>query len=99
MARLLRYLDDELYVQYGGLCLYGGPDYPEFRDDESEALHYTATLHLEAWDAEPADPGCTTIMCLARALQSGLWVGGPGSVSVGSSSRRGGRTWGTARSW
>ncbi|MBE3012275.1 hypothetical protein IL992_24210 [Microbispora sp. NEAU-D428] len=57
MARLIRYLDDELYVQYGGLCIYGGTDCPEFRDDESEALHYTATLHLEAWDAEPSEPG------------------------------------------
>ncbi|MGI5286730.1 hypothetical protein ACQEVF_25790 [Nonomuraea polychroma] len=26
MARLLRHLDDELYVQYGGLCLYGSTD-------------------------------------------------------------------------
>ncbi|SDK00498.1 hypothetical protein [Nonomuraea jiangxiensis] len=57
MARQVRYLDDELYVQYGGLCVHGGTDCPEFRDDESEALHYTATLHLEAWDAEPPDPG------------------------------------------
>ncbi|MGI5286738.1 hypothetical protein ACQEVF_25835 [Nonomuraea polychroma] len=57
MAHLLCYLDDELYVQYGGLCLYGSTDCPEFRDEESEALHYTATLHLEAWDAEPPDPG------------------------------------------
>ncbi|MEU8278791.1 hypothetical protein ACFYOK_34810 [Microbispora bryophytorum] len=57
MARLLRHLDDELYVQYGALCIYGTPDIPELRDEESEALHYTAALHLEAWDAEPPDPG------------------------------------------
>ncbi|MFF3443267.1 hypothetical protein [Streptosporangium sp. NPDC002721] len=57
MARLLRHLDDELYVQYGRICLYGGTDCPEFRDDESEARYYTATLRLEAWDAEPPDPG------------------------------------------
>jgi hypothetical protein len=48
LARQLRHLDDELYVQYRGLCLYGSTDCPEFRDDESEAYHYTATLHLEA---------------------------------------------------
>ncbi|MEV4321141.1 hypothetical protein AB0J37_02815 [Microbispora rosea] len=57
MARLLRYRDDELYVQYGGLCVYGGTGCPEFRDDELETLHYTATVRLEAWDAEPPDPG------------------------------------------
>ncbi|MEN3536470.1 hypothetical protein AAH991_15250 [Microbispora sp. ZYX-F-249] len=57
MARMIRHLDEELYVQYGGLCVYGGTDCPEFRDGESEALHYTATLRLEAWDAEPPAPG------------------------------------------
>ncbi|MBD3139539.1 hypothetical protein [Microbispora bryophytorum] len=57
MARLLRHLDDELYVQYGALCIYGTPDVPELRDEESEALHYTAALHLQAWDAEPPAPG------------------------------------------
>ncbi|MEV4461051.1 hypothetical protein [Microbispora sp. NPDC049633] len=53
---MIRHLDEELYVQYGGLCVYGGTDCPVFRDDESEALHYTATLRLEAWDAEPPAP-------------------------------------------
>ncbi|WP_169978987.1 hypothetical protein [Microbispora sp. H10836] len=57
MARMIRHLDEELYVQYGGLCVYGGTECPEFRDDELEALHYTATLQLEAWDAEPPDAG------------------------------------------
>ncbi|WP_336214113.1 hypothetical protein [Nonomuraea sp. LPB2021202275-12-8] len=54
---MLRHLDEELYVQYGGLCIYGGTDCPEFRDDEVEVLHYTAALRLEAWDEEPPDPG------------------------------------------
>ncbi|GAA2208459.1 hypothetical protein GCM10009850_039170 [Nonomuraea monospora] len=52
MARLLRHLEEELYVQ-GGLALYGGTDCPEFRDRESEADYYTAAIRLEAWDAEP----------------------------------------------
>jgi hypothetical protein len=57
LARLLRHLDDEIHVHYGMLCFYGGTDCLEFRDEESEALHYTTPFRLEAWDAEPPDPG------------------------------------------
>ncbi|MFD0468787.1 hypothetical protein ACFQ0B_11060 [Nonomuraea thailandensis] len=57
MARLLRRLEEELYVQYSRICVYGATGCPEFRDDEPEMYHATATVHSEAWDAEPPDPG------------------------------------------
>ncbi|WP_143653384.1 hypothetical protein [Streptosporangium subroseum] len=65
-ARLLRHLDDEIHVHYGKLGFYGGTDYLEFCDEESEALHYTTPLRLETWDAEPPDPGSSwkPIACL-----------------------------------
>ncbi|YCK33482.1 hypothetical protein ACNF49_05095 [Actinomadura sp. ATCC 39365] len=57
VARMLRHLDEELYVQYGQLCLYGGTECPEFTDEESESYHANVTVHLEAWDDEPPEPG------------------------------------------
>ncbi|UBU13532.1 hypothetical protein [Nonomuraea gerenzanensis] len=56
MARLLRHLDDELYVQ-GGLCIEGAVGYPDLRDEESEDDYYPAAIRLEAWDSEPPAPG------------------------------------------
>jgi hypothetical protein len=39
LARLLRHLDDELYVQYGLLCFSTGTDYPEIRDVFDPLVH------------------------------------------------------------
>ncbi|MGW3346621.1 hypothetical protein ACWDA3_25180 [Nonomuraea rubra] len=57
MARLLRRLEEELYVQYSRICVHGATECPEFCDDEPEMYHATATVHSEAWDAEPPPPG------------------------------------------
>ncbi|MBB5139873.1 hypothetical protein HNP84_009637 [Thermocatellispora tengchongensis] len=53
MARLLRGIDDELYVQYGHFTL-GGTDLSRFTSPEG--YHFTAAVRMEAWDAEPARP-------------------------------------------
>ncbi|PZG22338.1 hypothetical protein C1J01_03900 [Nonomuraea aridisoli] len=55
---MLRHLDEELYAQYGSLCLYGvTDDCLEFRDNVSESYHAYVTVHLEAWDTEPPELG------------------------------------------
>ncbi|TYB51826.1 hypothetical protein FXF51_52765 [Nonomuraea sp. PA05] len=56
MAHLLRHLEEELYVQ-DGLCVHGGIECPQFRDEELEDGYYTVAIRLEAWDAEPPHPG------------------------------------------
>ncbi|MET9240800.1 hypothetical protein [Nonomuraea sp. NPDC003709] len=52
MARLLRSIEDELYVEYGEFGL-ADTDLPAISSPDPEDYHYIAAVRMEAWDAEP----------------------------------------------
>ncbi|MGS2645444.1 hypothetical protein [Streptosporangium sp. G12] len=54
MARMLRSIDEEVYVQYGMFAL-AGADLEEW--SSPEGYHFVADVRMEAWDGEPPPPG------------------------------------------
>ncbi|WP_061300113.1 hypothetical protein [Herbidospora cretacea] len=73
MARLLRRLDDEIYVEYNTFGLEG-TDLPELSSPTDEMYHFVAGLRLEAWDAEPepADASWTPVDSTTFVAESGV---------------------------
>lgn len=55
-----------------------GPGQSSRLDEESEAYHYTAPLRLEAWDAEPPDPGSSW-----RPIEQPNFTAETGLIQVG----------------
>ncbi|MGW0590925.1 hypothetical protein [Streptosporangium sp. NPDC002607] len=53
MARMLRSIDDEVYVEYGTFALEG-TDIGEWTSPEG--YHFVAGVRMEAWDGEPPSP-------------------------------------------
>ncbi|MEU8109547.1 hypothetical protein AB0C18_38190 [Nonomuraea muscovyensis] len=78
MARLVRGLDDEVYVQFGELAVF-------FEGNEGDILLETAheddlaLIRLEAWDSAPPAPGDPW-----TPVEDTTVEGGTGWVTVGS---------------
>ncbi|WP_329086657.1 MULTISPECIES: hypothetical protein [unclassified Streptosporangium] len=53
MARMLRSIDEEVYVEYGMFAL-AGTDLEEW--SSPEGYHFVADVRMEAWDGEPPSP-------------------------------------------
>ncbi|MEV4473347.1 hypothetical protein ACFFR3_40175 [Nonomuraea salmonea] len=73
MARLLRSLDDEVYVEYNSMGL-DGTDLPTWGSPTEEIYHFNAAFRLESWDAEPepADGLWTPVSSSTFVAESGV---------------------------